>query len=128
MKIEKMKWITRSIVRDNPDKMFLFGDNYARSGMGGQAREMRGEPNAYGIATKVKPDNSDGAFFSDAEFLYHATQTMAEFIELKKKLKDGKYTTIVVPEDGLGTGLAQLKTRAPRVLSFINEQIKILGA
>ena len=47
-----MSSITREFVRNHPDFIFVFGDNLAKKGLGGQAREMRGEPNAVGIATK----------------------------------------------------------------------------
>jgi hypothetical protein len=37
MNIERIKYITREFVQSNPDKVFLFGDNLERVGMGGQA-------------------------------------------------------------------------------------------
>ena len=63
-----IKWITRAFVRDHRDCIFLFGDNLARRGFGGQAAAMRGEPNVIGIPTKNLPGNSENAFFTDAEF------------------------------------------------------------
>ncbi len=59
--------ITRQMVREHPDRLFVFGDNLARVGYGGQAREMRDEPNAVGIPTKKLPTMTEGAFFSDAD-------------------------------------------------------------
>jgi hypothetical protein len=47
--------IYRRDLRANPESLYLFGDNTKRVGIGGQAREMRGEPNAVGIATKNAP-------------------------------------------------------------------------
>jgi len=63
-----MKWITRALVREHRDRIFLFGDNLAWQGFGGQAAAMRGEPNVIGIPTKKLPSNSENAFFMDAEF------------------------------------------------------------
>ena len=57
--------IYRKQLKDNPNILYVFGDNMVRQGYGGQAREMRGEPNAVGIPTKWRPDNTDGAFFYD---------------------------------------------------------------
>ena len=51
------KFIYRSDLKANPSVLYLFGDNLQRVGLGGQAKEMRGEPNAVGIATKKAPDN-----------------------------------------------------------------------
>jgi len=45
--------IKRDDLRAHPDRIYLFGDNVARQGRGGQAKEMRGEPNALGIAYGV---------------------------------------------------------------------------
>ncbi len=37
-----------------------------------------------------------------------------------------RYNHIVVPEDGLGTGLSKLPEYAPKLLEFIEEQLKDL--
>lgn len=62
-KIERMQFITREYVRANRDKLFLFGDNLERRGLGGQAAAMRDEPNAIGIPTKKSPSYKNAAFF-----------------------------------------------------------------
>ena len=67
-RIMKMRWISREFVRANRDRIFLFGDNLAGKGFGGQAAAMRGEPNCVGIPTKKFPSNRDDAFFTDLEF------------------------------------------------------------
>lgn len=46
--------IRRAHLRANPKNLYLFGDNEQRRGLGGLARECRGEPNAVGIATNVR--------------------------------------------------------------------------
>ena len=66
MIVEKMAWITREIVQANPDKIFLFGDNLLRVGLGGQAGATRGEPNAVGIPTKKTPAGDEAASFTDS--------------------------------------------------------------
>ncbi|KKL05458.1 hypothetical protein LCGC14_2605850, partial [marine sediment metagenome] len=53
--IEYRDHITRQMLRDEPDTLFVFGDNMQRRGLGGQAFAMRGEPNAVGIPTKIFP-------------------------------------------------------------------------
>ena len=35
------KVITRDKIKENPDVLYLFGDNLLRKGLGGQAKEMR---------------------------------------------------------------------------------------
>lgn len=55
MPVKYLAWITRDMLRKEPEARFVFGDNAYRKGFGGQAKEMRGEPNALGVATKWYP-------------------------------------------------------------------------
>lgn len=111
MPIVYQKMIHREDLRANPDKFYVFGDNAVRIGMGGQAGEMRGEPNAIGVATKRAPSMSPGSFFSDCE--EDARTLAADMLIVNSALMTAKI--VVVPRDGLGTGLSQLPTRAPRL-------------
>jgi hypothetical protein len=118
--IEYWDYIVREDLKNNPDKVFLFGDNLARKGYGGQAKEMRDEPNAVGVPTKKLPSNGPDAFFSDTE------------LEINKYVIDralGKIPRdkiIVIPSAGLGTGLAQLDVKAPQTYAYLLECIKKL--
>jgi hypothetical protein len=67
--IEIRERITRADLRADKEKIFLFGDNLAERGLGGQAREMRGEENAIGIPTKKAPDNNQAGFFTTRNLL-----------------------------------------------------------
>lgn len=122
MPIVYQEWITRQNLQDNPDKLYVFGDNMRRYGLGGQAREMRGERNAIGIPTKREPTMRPGAFFSDNDFDQWLEVAEPAFDYLKMALIDGR--TVVFPKNGLGTGLAQLPERAPRINQKINEFIE----
>lgn len=113
MPIRFQKWITRQDLRDNPDTLYVFGDNLIRVGMGGQAKAMRGEPNALGIPTKATPYD-----FADDRYLGIFAREMGQaFISLHAKLAAGG--NIVWPEDGIGTGLAELEIRAPLVWNLL---------
>ncbi|MBX3295823.1 MAG: hypothetical protein KF762_08930 [Acidobacteria bacterium] len=116
-KVERIKFITRQYVRENRDKLFLFGDNLERRGFGGQAAAMRGEPNAVGIPTKKSPSYRDDAFFSDEEFEQNKASIDAAFAEIMNAVTDS-IRVIVIPSDGLGTGRAQLERRAPRTFAY----------
>lgn len=123
MIIKRMKWITREDVRANPDKIFLFGDNLERVGLGGQAGAMRGEPNAIGVPTKHSPSMSDDAFFSDDEFDFTSLCIDAA---LQSAINANK--TIIIPADGLGTGLAELDTRAPKTFAYLEKRLSDLSS
>lgn len=121
-----MSSITREFVRSHQTWLFVFGDNLAKEGLGGQAREMRGEPNAVGIATKRSPSMNSDAFFSDSDI--HNVIVMGaikdSFRILESHLLSGG--VVVIPKNGVGGGLANLPANAPLIDTFIKKSIEIL--
>lgn len=120
IKLEFKNYISREYVKKNPDKTFIFGDNLERGGFGGQAKEMRGEPNAIGIPTKKLPSMTDDSFFTDDEF---SENKKAINIALSKVPRNA---TVVMSTYGLGTGRAQLKERAPKTWKYLTNEIREL--
>lgn len=51
----KQTWITREDLKANRDIVYVFGDNVARDGQRGLARQMRHEPNAHAISISWGP-------------------------------------------------------------------------
>ena len=109
--------ITRDLIKRSPKVIFLFGDNLLGKGFGGQAREMRGEPNVVGIPTKKAPSMNPAAFFNDAEFEDNKRAIDRAFA----RIPDG--WAIVIPSAGIGTGLAQLEQRAPRTSEYLQTRL-----
>jgi DNA polymerase elongation subunit (family B) len=114
---ERISLITREMVKNNPKKIFIFGDNDEREGYGGQAGQMRGEKNSIGIPTKKKPTMDDEAFYTDLEFDENKKKINFVIKQILDKIKDGY--SIVYPRNGLGTGLAELPQRAPKTYQFL---------
>lgn len=117
MPINFHKFITRGMVKGAPRALFVFGDNMYRTGLGGQAREMRGEPNAVGLITKRRPSHS---FVTD-----YLTDDMLEQVMGLNDKDVGRLVQhlinrgiVIWPEDGIGTGLAKLEEYAPKVLDY----------
>lgn len=125
--VYRQKFITRQDVRDRRSAVFVFGDNMARKGFGGQAKAMRGEPNAVGIPTKWDPSTRAAAYFSDDDLSHREVRSAidAGFDKLKLLMRDG--LDIVIPADGLGTGLAELPKRAPKLNAYIEDRIARLS-
>jgi len=117
VKIYTQKWIERDDLRNNPNAVFLFGDNVRRKGMGGQAAAMRGEPNAIGIATKWAPDNRETSFFSDDDLERISPIITEDFLKAFDARSRGRL--LIIPADGLGTGLSQLPERAPTINQLV---------
>lgn len=112
---------TRKEIQANRDKVYIFGDNLARRGLGGQAKECRGEPNAIGIPTKRSPYE----FFSDGDFDEWLAAVSKDCCRILAAISEGK--TIVWPQDGIGTGLADLKSCAPRIWAELQKMVTSLG-
>ena len=110
-KILIVRRYTRALIRSQPKRLFVFGDNLARVGYGGQAAEARGELNVIGIATKRSPRS----FFTETEqdFVDAKEQIVKAFVILAEHLQAGH--DVVWPKDGVGTGLAELPVRAPSI-------------
>jgi hypothetical protein len=115
------KWIFRSDLKDNPEILYLFGDNHQRQGYGGQAKEMRDEPNAVGIRTKWMPSMDPAAFFSDNELDVCMEMINKDFAPVFERVQKGGL--VVIPSDGLGTGLSELPKRAPTLNRWLNLQL-----
>lgn len=109
--------IYRADLQANPDILYVFGDNAQRIGMGGQAKEMRGEPNAVGVATKWAIDGRVSDWFKDEDYERCTAQIRADWWRAYLHLNDGGI--VIVPMDGIGTGLSELPTRAPRIYRYV---------
>lgn len=105
-------------VKNNPSKIFIYGDNDERSGKGGQAI-IRDLPNTLGIRTKKKPSNRSGSYWTDKEFEENSVKIIEDISIIKVELMFGK--TIVFSKGGYGTGLSKLKENAPKTFEFLNK-------
>lgn len=124
MKVEIQKtWFSLDECQKNEHKLYVFGDNMVRYGLGGQAA-IRPATNSYGIATKRLPTMNTNAFFADRQ---DEAQVLIDDIHgLLNQFKIGKYETIVLPADGLGTGLAKMSETSPRLFKWLNETLSMV--
>ena len=122
-------WIgywSRADAVEHWDKTFLFGDNthdrlVTNHIPTSTQAVIRGLPNAIGIDTKKNRKTIDSSYFSDSDFERFKSQVDAAI----QKAKDlGK--TIVIPEDGIGTGHAKLREKAPKLYSYLQMVLKEL--
>lgn len=105
--------VTRMMLREQRDRLYVFADNLERRGLRGQPDEMRGEPNAVGIPTRRSPSQLVDAFFSDDDLDAYYTESRAALQRLVSRLRKGG--TVVLPIAGLGTGSDRLKDKAPLI-------------
>lgn len=126
MPVIKQARIQREDLQRNRDRLYLFGDNEMRSGLGGQAGSCRGEPNAVGVATKRRPSRDAGAYWSDGDFNRCRLIVDSDLERAFVHARAGG--TVVIPEAGLGTGLSELPARAPRLFAHIEQRLRELQA
>lgn len=125
MTIEFREFIARIDLHLEREKLFVFGDNMVRRGYGGQAREMRGEPNAVGLPTKHRPTMRDGSFFTDKDLAAVLEAIKPDVYRLEEHLRNGG--TVVWPKYGIGTGLAGLRQRAPLIQQYYDTLVLTLS-
>jgi len=116
-------FITRKDIQRNPDVLFVFGDNTIRKGMGGMAKEFRGEPNTIGIRTKKTPKTTKDAYFTDDEYEKNIILIEEDITAIKKEAKD--YCAVWIP-DSIGSGLAKMDEKAPKTFEYLLEKLEEL--
>lgn len=122
--IQRVNRYSVASCRAKPDALFIFGDNLAGWGTAGQAA-IRKEPNAIGIATKKAPRQ----FMSDGDIEEARASWVPVFERLQAHLSTGG--DVIWPADGIGTGLADLRRKAPKVWDALcqntREMFKLAG-
>ena len=113
------KHIYRHHVKANPSVLFVFGDNVARAGYGGQASDMRGEPNTVGVATKWAPRRDKSAYFTDADYEKIVEIMRRDLTPVHEALVRNKI--VVWPMDGIGVGLSKLPENAPKIWRLLED-------
>lgn len=113
-RVEYVDRLSVDLLRQNPDAVGVFGDNLEKWGKAGQA-VIRHESNAHGIPTKRRPSMDPDAFFSDQDSEIEAVAGALR--GLLMDMKSGK--RILVPRAGIGTGLARLPEKSPKIYVLI---------
>lgn len=109
--------IYRKDLKNNPHVFYVFGDNEVRKGFAGQASEMRGEPNAIGIATLYAP----GIHWFDKDAEKHCETIDKDLLQVFKKLALQKI--VVWPANNIGSGFARLSYYAPTIERHIGKRV-----
>jgi len=114
------KYITAEFLRENPNIIFVFGDNLVKRGKGGAAK-LRDEPNTYGFLTKKYPNNKDSSFFRPKEYKIIFYQ---QFLFLIKEIKKNPKKTYIIPK--LGSGLANKYHIYEKIIQPNLKKLKVL--
>jgi hypothetical protein len=92
--------VTKKFLDENPNAIFIFGDNLRRVGYGGAAA-LRDHPQTYGFITKRNPDNREESFYRPDTY---TTDFLAHAVELQLFIE--KNTDKIFYISQLGGGLA----------------------
>jgi hypothetical protein len=92
--------ITKQFLDENPNAVFIFGDNLRRVGYGGAAA-LRDHKQTYGFITKRNPDNMDESFYRPDNYIFDFN---VYILELRLFIEKNIDKTFYVSQ--LGGGLA----------------------
>jgi hypothetical protein len=92
--------VSTQYLRENPDHIFVFGDNKLGRGKKGAAIH-RDEPNSYGFITKKRPSYSNDAYYKPREYKDVFDKELTRLIKLVEQNPD---LTFLISR--LGSGLA----------------------
>ena len=121
--VRQAEWYSVEQCEANEDTLYVFGDNSMQTGMAGQA-VIRKCGNSFGIPTKRYPIMDDRSFFRDTES--DKMSVMLALTMLSQKVVKGKYSKLVFPADGLGTGLAMMPIKSPLIYKYLNDGLKLM--
>ena len=93
-----MKIITKEYLLENPNHIFVFGDNLLRIGTGGAA-SLRDLPNTYGFVTKKAPNNNLSSFYTPKEYEPVFADEMNKLI---KEIENNPDKTYLISKVGAG--------------------------
>jgi hypothetical protein len=114
--------VYREDARRNPEVLYVFGDNVTRKGMGGQAAQLRYEPNAVGVATKHSPYTYFGEDAADI-----AAQKRIIDQDMKRLFDHVINGGVVIwPSRGIGTNRADLHNVAPTTARYLEKKLAAL--
>lgn len=111
--------VSSDTVFGDSDTLYLFGDNLLSRGRLGQAL-VRDATNSYGIITKRLPSTDDHAYFSDKDNLVFNSLIILNLREITHLIEIHGYKKIYIPENGIGTGLAKLNERSPKIFKTLS--------
>jgi hypothetical protein len=117
------KYYTRGLVRRSPECFFVFGDNIERRGTKGQA-VIRGLSNAVGVATKWAPHKRGCAYFRDDQWNSIKPHLERDLNAVERLLQAQR--TVYLPTQMIGSGLAELPDRAPKIFAYVDSFLKQL--
>jgi hypothetical protein len=92
--------VTKDFLNENPNAIFVFGDNLRRVGYGGAAA-LRDHPQTYGFITKRNPDNREESFYRPESY---ASDFLVYALELQLYIEKNMDKTFYISQ--LGGGLA----------------------
>jgi hypothetical protein len=92
--------VTKQFLDENPNAVFVFGDNFRRAGYGGAAA-LRDHKQTYGFITKRNPDNMDQSFYRPDNYRFDFNVYV---LELRLFIEKNNDKTFYISQ--LGGGLA----------------------
>tara|TARA_R100001463_G_scaffold103499_3_gene157822 strand:- start:7569 stop:16382 length:8814 start_codon:yes stop_codon:yes gene_type:complete len=133
--------MTPAVLKANPKTLYVFGDNVASAKIQhtGRAKtpsktqaQIRNERNAIGVRTKNSTGRGTKDYWSDKNLGKNKAMIDEDVETILQKMSTGEFENIHFPVSkkgvlNLGTGAAQLSTRAPKTLQYLVAKMRELA-
>jgi len=116
--IQIVPMYSEELCDNNPNKLYIFGDNTKRIGLGGQA-SIRNKSNSVGICTK----KSIFEFMTDDEFEQNKIIIDSDIKTINDLMEQGEFNILVFPESGLGWGRALMQKYCPKTALYLSTRL-----
>lgn len=115
------KLFTKEMLKNEPDKVFVFGDNHAEEGTDGN-RSVRNMQNAFRITYTKSLSKGEEFYYSDSELGEFSKIFDAQIQELENIMADGR--TVILPEYLIPKAeIANVKKYGPEVYKYMNKKL-----
>ena len=125
--LKKKEYYTKDWAKKHPKYLIVFGENDQEKNSGKKQYNtqaiVREFPNAIGLRTCYRP----GEGFRDDRLNENKKMIDADIKEILDRWGTGDYTQIIIPADGLGTGVAQLPQKAKRTYKYLQKALSKHG-
>ena len=125
IKIHQGFWTRDEVARDT-ESIYVFGDNaedaYTNFYPSRTQAVIRGLSNSFGLVTKRNRGTAYESYFYDSDLSYFKPVIEVTIEVLKMYQEEGK--TITFPSDGIGTGKAMLREKAPLCWDYLCKRLK----
>ncbi len=112
--------ITRKFIREHPDWVFVYGNDWFHKSALGQAWHCSGEPNTHGVMTIFKICSGGRTYLNDntLDFQHKLRATLISIPHHGK---------VVIPFPKIGEGFSEMNKKAPLLFAYMKAYLNVIA-